>query len=39
MIPKFLSEAGELSSTGMAVTAILAAIIFYFALKLLKNQK
>jgi hypothetical protein len=39
MVPKFLSEAGELSSTGMAVTAILAAIIFYFALKLLKNQK
>lgn len=39
MIPKFLSEAGELSSTGMAVTAILAAVIFYFALKLLKNQK
>jgi hypothetical protein len=39
MIPKFLSEAGELSTTGMAVTAILAAVIFYFALKLLKNQK
>ena len=38
-IPKFLSEAGNLSTTGMAVTAILAAVIFYFALKLLKNQK
>ena len=39
MIPKFLGESGDLSSTGMAVTAILAAVIFYFALKLLKNQK
>jgi hypothetical protein len=39
MIPKFLGESGDLSSTGMAITAILAAVIFYFALKLLKNQK
>jgi hypothetical protein len=38
MVPKFLSEAGELSSTGMAVSALVAAIIFFFALKFLKNQ-
>ncbi len=39
MIPKFLTEAGNMSTTGMAVTALLTAIVFYFALKLLKNQK
>ena len=37
-IPKFMSEAGELSTTGMAVSALLAAVLFYFALKFLKNQ-
>jgi hypothetical protein len=39
MIPKFFNEAGNMSSTGMAVSALLAAIVFFFALKLLKNQK
>lgn len=39
MIPKFLNEAGNMSSTGMAVSAVLAAVVFYFALQLLKNQK
>lgn len=38
-IPKFLTDAGNMSTTGMAVTALLTAIVFYFALKLLKNQK
>lgn len=39
MVPKFLNEAGDMSTTGMAVTALIVAIVFYFALKLLKNQK
>lgn len=39
MIPKFLTEAGNMSTTGMAVTALLAAVVFYFALKLLKNSR
>jgi len=38
VVPKFLSEAGDMSATGMAVSALLAAIIFYFAFKVLKNQ-
>jgi hypothetical protein len=37
-IPKFMSEAGELSTTGMAVTALIVAALYYFALKFLKNQ-
>jgi hypothetical protein len=37
-IPKFMSEAGDLSTTGMAVTALLVAALYFFALKFLKNQ-
>ena len=37
-VPKFLSEAGDMTPTGMAVSALLAAVLFYFALKFLKNQ-
>lgn len=36
MVPKFLGESGELSTTGMAVTALVAAIIFYFARQFIK---
>jgi len=35
MVPKFLGSSGEISITGMAVTALVAAIIFYFAKKYL----
>ena len=30
-VPRFLTESSELSMTGMAVTALVAAILFYFA--------
>jgi hypothetical protein len=33
-----MSEAGEMSTTGMAVTAMLVAVLYFFALKFLKNQ-
>jgi hypothetical protein len=33
-----MSEAGELSTTGMAITALLVAALYFFALKFLKNQ-
>jgi len=39
MVPKFLTDSGNVSTTGMAITALLTAVVFYFALKLLKNQK
>ena len=39
MIPKFLSDAGQLTTTGMAITAALVAVIFFFAMRFLKNQK
>jgi hypothetical protein len=38
MVPKFLGESGEVSTTGLAVTALLAAIIFYFAKQFLKDR-
>lgn len=38
MVPKFLGETGEVSTTGLAVTALLAAIIFYFAKQFLKDR-
>ena len=38
MVPKFLGETGEVSTTGLAVTALLAAIIFYFAKQFLKDK-
>jgi hypothetical protein len=33
MVPKFLNEAGDMSVTGMVVTALIAAIVFYLARK------
>jgi len=33
MVPKFVGESGEVSLTGMAVTALIAAILYYFAKK------
>jgi len=36
MIPQFLGESGEMSTTGMAVTALIAAIVFYFARQFIK---
>lgn len=38
MVPKFLGENGEMSMTGMAVTALIAAIIFYFARQFLSDR-
>jgi hypothetical protein len=37
-VPKFMSEAGELSMTGMFVTAAIVALLYFFGLKFLKNQ-
>lgn len=33
MVPKFLNESGDMSVTGMIVTALVAAIVFYMARK------
>jgi hypothetical protein len=30
-VPKFLNDAGDVSLTGLAVTALIAAVLFYFA--------
>ena len=38
MVPKFLGENGEISMTGMAVTALIAAVIFYFARQFLGDK-
>ena len=38
MVPKFLGEKGEISMTGMAVTALIAAVIFYFARQFLSER-
>lgn len=38
MVPKFLGESGEVSTTGLAVTALVAAIVFYFAKQFLKDK-
>jgi hypothetical protein len=38
MVPKFLGEQGELSLTGMAVSALVAAIVFYFARQFLTEK-
>ena len=38
MVPKFMSEQGGLSLTGMAVSALVAAIIFYFARQFLTEK-
>jgi hypothetical protein len=38
MVPKFLGDNGEMSVTGMAVTALIAAIVFYFARQFLSER-
>ncbi len=38
MVPKFLNEAGDMSATGMVVTALVAAIVFYFARQFIDKQ-
>jgi hypothetical protein len=38
MVPKFLGDNGEMSMTGMAVTALIAAAIFYFARQFLGEK-
>ena len=38
MVPKFLGENGDISMTGMAVTALIAAVIFYFARQFLSER-
>ena len=38
MVPKFLGENGEISLTGMAVSALIAAIVFYFARQFLSEK-
>lgn len=37
-VPKFMSEQGGLSLTGMAVSALVAAIVFYFARQFLTEK-
>lgn len=39
LIPKFLSDAGELSGTGMIATAFIAAVIFFILHKFAKPPK
>ena len=38
MVPSFMNEAGEASMTGLAVTALVAAILFFFAKKFLMDR-
>ena len=38
MVPKFLGESGDLSLTGMVVSALVAAIVFYFAKQFLADR-
>lgn len=38
MVPKFVGESGDVSLTGLAVTALIAAIVFYFLKKFLSEQ-
>ena len=38
MVPKFLGESGDPTLTGMAVTALIAAVIFYFARQFLSER-
>jgi hypothetical protein len=38
MVPKFLSESGDMSMTGMVVTALVAAIVFYFSRQFIDKQ-
>jgi hypothetical protein len=38
MVPKFTGDSGDLSLTGMVVSAIVAAIVFYFAKQFLAEK-
>ena len=38
MVPKFMSKQGGLSLTGMAVSALVAAVVFYFARQFLTEK-
>ena len=38
MVPKFLGDSGDLSLTGMVVSALVAAIVFYFAKQFLAEK-
>jgi len=38
MVPKFLGESGETTTTGLIATALVAAIIFYFIKKFVKDR-
>ena len=37
-VPKFMTETGEVSLTGLAVSALVAAIVFYFAKQFLSDK-
>jgi Family of unknown function (DUF5792) len=37
-VPKFMTETGEVSLTGLAVSALVAAIVFYFAKQFLADK-
>jgi hypothetical protein len=39
VIPKFMSERGDLSLTGMIASALVAAIIYFVSMKILHNNK
>jgi hypothetical protein len=38
MVPKFTGDSGDLSMTGMVVSALVAAIVFYFAKQFLAEK-
>jgi len=38
MVPKFLNDSGKQTMTGMVATALVAAIVFYFAKQFLKDR-
>ena len=38
MVPSFMNESGEASMTGLAVTALVVAILFFFAKKFLMDR-
>jgi hypothetical protein len=38
MIPRFLSESGKQTTTGMVATALVAAVLFYFARKFIMEK-
>lgn len=38
MVPKFVGESGDVSLTGLVVTALVAAVVFYFAKKFIADK-